>query len=235
MIKRIATIVLAGAISSPLLLMGRASAAPDDLTFAFGRRFPAVILIDDRPVTITSSYITNAVDVSLTIKSGNVNKTSRVFHRGQTWTFQTTFLPSDPVGAWSSTVVATGAESSTQRAATVFLQHHTRIADFSARPRVILAGHATTVSGRLQVQIHHRWVALAGREIRIIADSGTAPPPVTTAVTDGHGRFSIDVTPDKDTRYHAEFTDKQPPENEDATSRTIFVKVIKPHSGEHRR
>ncbi|MBO3745469.1 hypothetical protein J5X84_05255 [Streptosporangiaceae bacterium NEAU-GS5] len=239
MIKRIAAVVLSGAMSGSLLFTGSASATRSDAPTLTTVRAPNHILIDDRPVTVTSTFISDGVDVTLSIhpEFETTEKPSKVFHHGRKWTFQTTYLPTDTLGRWLVSVEATGADNAkTKSSFFLFLQHRTRIVDFAARPRLIVAGHSTTISGRLQIRLHHRWVDLAGKNIFIVQDARDGTPPINLPLTtDEHGGFSRVSMLDKTTGFQAVFSDNFDDRvNATALSKTIVVKVIKHHPGDHR-
>jgi hypothetical protein len=225
--KRIAGVVMAGAMCGKLLVTGSASATKAAVQATMAIR-PSPVLVSNRPVTVTIKVVSDGVDVALAVArtdNAQVTKATTVVRRGHTWIFKTAFAPAD-LGSWNIDATATGADQSKALVTgQVLVQVPTRIVGFNAHPRVVSKSHPFTLSGRLQAKINHRWQGLAGKVVEVVFVTRAGESSSLTLTTDEHGRFSALAAAEENNRIHVVFDGDDT--HAKATSNTVFVRVIK--------
>src|SRR5262245_26390997 len=141
--KRIATVLLSSVLGGALLLAGNAgasAAAPPKVEPPTVK--PLQVILNDRPVPVEFTVKSDGVDVTLLLQSVEKPEHTKDLtgtQNGDTWTFHTMMRLNDPLGFWTVTPTATGADGSTTvgRAGSLGLIAPTRFKPFTAHPRVV--------------------------------------------------------------------------------------------------
>ncbi|MBO3748262.1 hypothetical protein J5X84_19490 [Streptosporangiaceae bacterium NEAU-GS5] len=173
MAKGTATALLSGVLGGALLIAGTAGAtmaAPPKVEPPEVK--PLQVILADKPVPVTFTVKSDGVNVTLHLQSEEKPSFTRDLtgtQSGDTWTFHTMVKLRDPLGFWSVTPTATGADNSTTvgRASSLSVIAPTRFLPFTAHPRVVRKGHPVFAFGRLQAKIRGRWQGIAGQKVDI--------------------------------------------------------------------
>lgn len=244
MLKRIQAVVIAavlgaGALALTPSAMASAGALAAPTVSSVEVSPGTVVVVSGAPVTAKFSFTTtNSPDnVELQLKPPGISvgtplalESKDLGDGKKAWSARKTFDGDSAAGDWSLLAVASNADGSDSKGASVTVKRisETRIVGFDAEPDVVRKGNQVSLSGRLLIKGKDGWTGYAGQRVDLLfkADESYRWLRVDSDRTSHGGRFWAKVPARWSGWFRAEFDGNHEAKGSD--SRADHVKVISP-------